>query len=144
MCLAGCEHIVLGYFLLHDAPHAFNIIARMPPVPLCVEIAKTQLAHEAAFDGGNAARDFPRDECLPANGALMVEENAVGCVKAVTFPVIDRHPVCVEFCRSIGASRIERRTLVLSNGAHPPEQLRCGRLIKPATVAEVQNAHGFQ
>lgn len=92
----------------------------MPPVPLCVEIAKTQLAHETALDGRNATRDLPGDECLPANGALMVEENAVGCVKAVTFPVIDRHPVCVEFGRSIGASRIERRTLVLGDRAHPP------------------------
>ena len=45
--LAGRQHIIVGLVLLQDQPHAFDIVARMAPVALGVEIAEVERAPAA-------------------------------------------------------------------------------------------------
>src|SRR3990167_11044506 len=42
MGLAGGEDVVIGLLLLEDLPHSLDIVARMTPVPLGVEVAEIE------------------------------------------------------------------------------------------------------
>ena len=111
--LAGRDHVVVGRLLLQHQPHGFDIVARMAPVALGVEIADIELALPLGLDRGDRARDFARDEGLAADRALMIEQDAVGGVNAVGLAVIHRDPVGIELGRGVGTARRERRRLGL-------------------------------
>ena len=59
-----------------------------------------------------------RDEGRAAAGALMVKENSVGKVHAVSLAVVDDHPVGVLLGHPIRRARVERRRLGLRDLAH--------------------------
>src|SRR5579862_1839713 len=73
MGFAGREHIVVGLALLQNPPHAVDIVARMPPIALRVDVAEIEPLLQAALDGGHGARDLARDEGFAANGRFMIE-----------------------------------------------------------------------
>src|SRR5207248_8939568 len=52
MLLARRQHVIVGLRLLHDEPHALDIIAGMPPIALGGKIAEKQLALQAELDRG--------------------------------------------------------------------------------------------
>ena len=68
--LAGRQHVIVGLVLLQDQPHAFDIVARMAPVALGVEIAEIKLVLQPELDRGDRARDLARDEGFAARRAL--------------------------------------------------------------------------
>lgn len=70
---AGGEDIIIWLVLLHHHPHAADILPRMAPVALGVEIAEVELVLPGELDGGGGAGDFASDEGLAAQRAFMVE-----------------------------------------------------------------------
>ena len=52
--LAGREHVVVGLVLLQHQPHALDVVARMAPVALRVEVAEVEPLLQAELDRGDA------------------------------------------------------------------------------------------
>src|ERR1700674_2905344 len=53
MALASGEHVVVGLVLLHDQPHAFDVVARVAPVALGVEVSEKKPVLQPMLDGGD-------------------------------------------------------------------------------------------
>src|SRR5262249_31231483 len=50
MGFAGCQNVIVGLGLLHDAPHAFDIVACVSPIALGIQISQKQFVLEAKMD----------------------------------------------------------------------------------------------
>ena len=61
------KHVIVGFGLLQHEPHAFDIVARVAPVALGVEIAEIEPLLQAERDGGDRAGDLARDESFAAD-----------------------------------------------------------------------------
>src|SRR5271155_3135069 len=99
---------------------------------------------EPGLDAGQGARDLAGDEGFAAQGRLMIEENAVATVDAVSLTIIHRDPVGVELSYGIRRSRIERRGLSLWNLLHKTIKLRGGGLVETRLLLEAKDADGFK
>ena len=99
MSLACGQNVVIRLGLLKNKPHAFNIIACVPPVASGVEISKIKLFLVAAFDRRDCARDLARHEGFTARWSFMIEKDAVGGMHAVGFSIIYSHPIGVKLGR---------------------------------------------
>ena len=119
MRLAGRKHVVVGLRLLQDQPHAFDVVARVPPVALRVEIADVQVLLPPELDRRHRAGDLARDEGLAARRPFVVEEDAVAGVEAVGLAVVDRDPVGVELRRRVRRAGVERRGLASAASPAP-------------------------
>ena len=51
--LSGGEHVIVGLRLLQDRPHAFDVVARMAPIALGVQIADEQRILPPGLDRGH-------------------------------------------------------------------------------------------
>src|SRR3546814_2973535 len=74
---SGRQYIVVRSVLLQHQPHAFDIFAGMAPIALGIEIADIEHILLTGFDGGNRTGDLARHECLAAQWAFMIEQDAV-------------------------------------------------------------------
>src|SRR5262249_43040654 len=141
---AGRKHIIIGLGLLQDLPHSLNVIARMSPVALGVEIAKEQCLLRPELDGRYRARDLSCDEGLASSGTLVIEQDAIRSVHAVGLLVVDRDPISIHFCRRIWGARIKGRGLALGRFPHETEQLRSRSLIKADASLHPEDSDGFE
>src|SRR5580700_8606709 len=98
MRFACRQHKIVGIVLLHDPPHAFDIVAGMAPIALGIEVAEEQRRLLAELDGRHRAGDLARHEGLAADRAFVIEQDAVRGMHAVGFAIIHGDPVRVEFC----------------------------------------------
>src|SRR5882757_4439680 len=128
--LAGRQHEIAGSVRLQDQMHALDIVARMAPVALRLEIAEVKRLFETDLDAGDAAGDLARHEGLAADRALMIEQDAVGSVDTVGLAVVHRDPVAVELGDAIGRARIERRRFLLRNLLDEAIELGGGGLVE--------------
>ncbi len=144
MRFAGRQNVVVGGIFLQDAPHALDIVTGMAPVTAGIEITEPKPVLKATFNGGDGSCDLAGDEGFAAKRAFMIEQNAVGSMKAVSVAIIHRRPVGVELCRRIGAARREWRLFVLRMGRAVAEEFGCGSLVEAACLAEPQDSHGFK
>ena len=143
MGFAGSEHEVVGDLVLENAPHALDIVAGMAPVAPGVEIADPQALLQAELDRGHGTADLAGDEGLAAEGALVVEQDAVGGEQAVAVAVVAGDPVGVELGRGVGALRQEGRGFRLGRcGA--AVQLGGARLVEPGGAGQAQDADGLE
>jgi hypothetical protein len=90
------------------------------------------------------ARDLARDEGLAAQRALVVEQNAVGRVRAVRLAVVDRDPVRVQLGRGVRAARVERCGLALRRLARPAVQLRGRGLVEAHAPFHAEDAQRLE
>ena len=142
--LAGGQHVIVGLILLQDAPHALDIVARMAPVALGVQVAEIQAVLPAMLDGGDRAGDLAGDEGLAAGRTLVVEQDAVAGMHAVGLAVVHRDPVGVQLGGGIGAARVEGRGLALRRLLHLAVQFRGGGLIEARGLLHAQDPDRLQ
>src|SRR5205807_7818811 len=142
--LSGRDDVVLGLWLLKDHPLSLNEIARVSPIAARLEIAEIQAVLQPDPYARQAARDLARDKRLAADRRLVVEENAVAGVEAVSFSIVDRNPVGVQLGYAVRRARIERRSLALRRFAHLAVQLRARCLIEPGSRFQFQDSYGFE
>ena len=138
----GRDDIVVGLLLLQHQPHRANIVARMAPVALGVDVAEPQFLSQPKFDARDAVRHLSGDEFDAAQGALMIEQDAGRCVQAEALAIIDRDPVAIEFSDGIGRTRMKRRQLALHRLADLAVHLR-GRCLVEARLRRA-DAHRLQ
>src|SRR5580692_72553 len=144
MRFACRQHKIVGLVLLHDPPHAFDIVAGMAPIALGVEIAEKQRRLQAELDGRHGAGDLAGHEGLAADRAFVVEQDAVRGVHAVGFAIVHGDPVGVEFCGGIGRARIKRRRFLLRRLLRLAVELRGRSLIEAGQLVPTQDPDGFQ
>ncbi len=137
---AGREHVIITLCLLKDAPHALNIIARMPPVPLRIEIAEIEHILQAVMDGGYGARDLARHEGFTTQGAFVIEEDAVRGMNAIGLAVIDGDPIGIELCSGVGRTRIEGRGFTLRHVLRLAVEFGGRGLVETRPAFEFQDA----
>src|ERR1035441_267377 len=103
------QDVIVRRILLHNPPHAFHVVSRMAPVALGVQIPDIEPILHAQVNSGHRASYLPCDEGLAADGALVIEQNAVRGMHGVCLPVVYRNPVSIELGNAIGAARIKGR-----------------------------------
>src|SRR5437764_11138602 len=88
--LTGRDHVVLRLALLEHEPHRLDVVLRVAPVALGIEVAEPQLLLEAELDGGRTVGDLARHELEPATWAFVIEQNPGGREEVVALAVVDR------------------------------------------------------
>ncbi len=143
-CYTSCNYIIIRSILLENQVHGLNIVLRMTPVPTRIEIADIQHLLQAEGHAGNGARDLARHEGLPADRALMVEQDAVAREHVVRLAVIDRDPVGIELGHAVGRAWIEWRFLRLRDLLHLAVEFGRRSLVDPGHVRQAQQPHGLE
>ena len=123
-------HVVVGAVLLEHHPHGADVVGRVPPVALRVEVAERQFVAQSRLDAGDAVGDLAGDELQPATRGLMVEQDARRGVEVVALAVVDGDPVAVDLRHPVGTARIEGGALRLGHLLHLAEHLRGAGLVE--------------
>src|SRR5215467_4906750 len=88
MGLPGRDDVVVGLLLLQHDPHGLDIVARMAPVTLRIEIAQIKPLLIALVDGGHGAADLAGDEGLAPCRAFMIEKDSVRGMHGIGLTVV--------------------------------------------------------
>ena len=73
--LAGRDHVVVRRVLLEHQPHRLDVVLRVAPVALGVEVAEPQLVRQAELDRRGVPGDLAGHELQPATRDFVVEED---------------------------------------------------------------------
>mmetsp|Transcript_29708 Transcript_29708/g.95952 ORF Transcript_29708/g.95952 Transcript_29708/m.95952 type:complete len:213 (+) Transcript_29708:401-1039(+) len=142
--LAGGHHVVVGRHLLHHHPHHQDVITRVAPVALGVNIAHVQRLLHALVDARHAARHLARDKSGAAAGRLVVKQDAVARMHAVGLPVVDHDPVRVQLRRRVRRPRVEGRRFALRHLLDEAEQLARRGLVEAGLLSQTRGPDGVQ
>src|SRR5688500_20170050 len=74
VCLASGNYVIVSLVLLQHLPHRLDVLSRVTPIPLGVEISKVEFLLLACFDSSHRARDLAGNESLPTTGAFVIED----------------------------------------------------------------------
>src|SRR5258707_1149733 len=107
MLLSGRDDKILRRVLLQHQPLSTDIVTRMAPVPLRIQIAQIQCLLKSDMNAGQRPGDLPGDKGLATQGRFMIEKDAVAGIKAVSLTIIDRDPVGIYLRRAVGGSRVK-------------------------------------
>ena len=142
--MACGDNVVLRLLLLEHEPLHLDVVAGVAPVAFGAEVAEEELLLKADLDAGEAASDLAGDECLAAEGRLVVEEDAVAGVDAVGFAVVDADPVGIHFCYGVRRTRVERSGLLLGGLLDEAVELAGAGLVELCFLFEAEDADGFE
>src|SRR5262249_37939572 len=112
------------------------------PVTACIEVSQVHGVLLPQFDGRRGARDLSRHEGFAAAGRLVIEQDAVAGKDVVRLPIVDGHPIRIEFRRRVRTPRAKRRPFGLWNLGNVSVHLRAARLIK--SRGDLRLANGFE
>mmetsp|Transcript_17850 Transcript_17850/g.51104 ORF Transcript_17850/g.51104 Transcript_17850/m.51104 type:complete len:423 (-) Transcript_17850:52-1320(-) len=142
--LSGSEDVVIGLILLKHAPHTLDVVAGMAPITLGVDVSEVEALVDALMDAGDGGGDLTGDEGLATAGTLVVEEDAVGKVHAVSLTVVHKDPEGVLLGDSIGRTGVEGGGLGLGNLADLAVQLGGGGLVEFDLLLHAAGADGIE
>src|SRR5208337_124362 len=138
------QDIIVRLGLLQNPPHALDIIARVAPIPLGIEVAQKQPVLKSQMDCRDRTGDFSRDKGFGPGRTFMIEQDSIRSVQSIGFAVIDRDPVSIELCGGVGRAGIKWRLLVLRDRLHLSIKLRSRRLIETGSLLKAQDADCFE
>ena len=144
MLHAGSDDEVLGLILLHDQPHALDIILSVTPVAQRIHVAQFQMILQTLGDTTGCQRDLTGDKVLATALRLMVEQDPVDSKHAVSIAVLLDHPEAVLLGHSIRRVGVERGGLALGNLLDLAVQLRGRSLIHLAGLGQTADADSLQ
>src|SRR5262249_29645078 len=130
MCFSCCDDVIVRLILLEHKPHGLHILFRIAPVALGIEIAEVEFVLESSLYVSCSAGYLSRHKGFPAARRLVVEKYSVAGKYAVTFAIIDCHPVGVDFRGCVRTAWVERSRLTLGYLLGASEHLRTTGLIK--------------
>mmetsp|Transcript_1083 Transcript_1083/g.1870 ORF Transcript_1083/g.1870 Transcript_1083/m.1870 type:complete len:369 (+) Transcript_1083:223-1329(+) len=142
--LSGSEDVVIGLILLKHAPHTLDVVAGMAPITLGVDVSEVEALVDALMDAGDGGGDLTGDEGLATAGTLVVEEDAVGKVHAVSLTVVHKDPEGVLLGDSIGRTGVEGGGLGLGNLADLAVQLGGRGLVEFDLLLHAAGADGIE
>lgn len=80
----------------------------MSPISPGIKVTEVKTLLLAERDICGSPRNLASREGPSSSRALVVEQDAVTCIHAIGFPVVDGDPVAVEFGDTVGRTRVER------------------------------------
>ena len=87
------DNIIIRSVLLEHQPHCLDIIFRMSPVALGIQIAEFDIFLQAELDSCDSSGNFSCDKFQSSAFGFVIEQNARTCKQAVALPVILGDPV---------------------------------------------------
>src|SRR3989344_1819746 len=120
---AGCQHVGTRPICLHHLPHSFDVLGRKTPVATRIQVAQFEHPPFAMGHAGHRIRYLACHKFTSPKGAFMVEQNAADGIHAISFPVVDGHPVGKQLGHRIRAARTKGGGLALRRLTHPTEHL---------------------
>src|SRR3989344_3431727 len=120
---AGCQHVGTRPICLHHLPHSFDVLGRKTPVATRIQVAQFEHPPFAIGHAGHRIRYLACHKFTSPKGAFMVEQNAADGIHAISFPVVDGHPVGKQLGHRIRAARTKGGGLALRRLTHPTEHL---------------------
>ena len=144
MLHAGSNDEVFRLILLHDQPHALDVVLSVTPVTQRIHVAQFQMILQTLGDTTGSQRDLTGDEVFAAALGLMVEQDAVDSEHTVSIAVLLDHPEAVLLCDSIRRVGVERGGLALGNFLDFAVQLGGRSLIHLAGLGQAADTNGFQ
>src|SRR5206468_10221551 len=105
VAFAGSKDEVVSFPCLQNSPHAFDILRRVSPVTLCVEVAEEQFLLQTMLNRGNRPRDLAGNESFPASRAFMVEPDDVARAKTVSLEIVNCGPIRKNFGHTVQSYR---------------------------------------
>src|ERR1035437_1065986 len=127
--------------MLQHPPHGFDVFRRVAPVSGSVDVAHKERVLEPSLNASHTSRDLTSYKSLSPARAFVIEQDAVDGEHPVSFAIVARHPVAVDFRRAIGAPGIQWGLFVLWwRGC--AKHLRTAGLIKAAVQPD--HADGLQ
>src|SRR5712671_172411 len=139
---AGGDYVVFRHVLLQHQPHRTNIIAGKTPVALDVEITHAKFVLQPEFNASHVVTDSTSYKLDAAPRRLVVKQDSRAGKKIVTFACVDRNPMTVELCNSIGAAGIKAGSLGLRGFLRHTKHL-AGRSLIEADRG-IYQAHSFE
>ena len=141
---AGGDDEIFGLRLLQHEPLHFNVVLGVAPIALGVQVAQEQAVLQAQLDARQGAGDLAGDEGFTADGAFVVEQDAVAGVDAVGLAVVDGDPVGVELGHRVGAARVEGSGFLLGDFLHQAVEFAGAGLVEAGFLFQTQDAYGLQ
>ncbi len=99
--------------MLHNTPHAFDIIFGVSPVAFCVQVTQIQFVLQANFDSTCRACDFSCYKRFATSLGFVVKQNSVTRKQFVSATIVDGLVKRVSFGARIRRLWIERRRFFL-------------------------------
>ena len=109
--------------MLQDQTHALDIVARIAPVALGIEIAKFEHVRLAQMNLCDRVGYLAGHKFATAQGRFVIEEDAARPENVKALAIVHRQPVRIELRHAVRATRIERRIFGLRNCLHLTEHL---------------------
>ena len=145
---AGRNDVVVALRSLKHHPHRFDVVFRVTPVALGVEIAEVKFVLLSSKNFSDRACDLSGDEGFAAARGFVVEEDSVRGMQSVGFAVVHGGPVREDFRAAIGAARVEGRCFLLRNLQNLAVHLGARSLVEtgfdPRVENRVQEANGAE
>ena len=116
----------------------------MSPITPGVKVTEVKTLLFAKGDVRRSPRNLTSDEGPSPPRALMVEQDTVTCVHAISFPVVDGDPVCVKLGDTVWRTRVERGGFGLWGLNDLPIQLRGGGLVETDVFLESAGSDGIK
>ena len=92
---AGRDNVVVSLGLLDHQPHCADIVLRVTPVALGVDIAQAEFFLHSELNAGDGVGHLARHELAPAQRAFMIEEDTRRSVEAEALTIVHCDPVAV-------------------------------------------------
>ena len=141
---AGGDDEVLGLLLLQHQPLHLDVVLGVAPVALGVHVAEEQTFLQPELDPRERTGDLAGDEGFAADGALVVEQDAVAGIHAVGFTVVDGDPVGVEFGAGVGAPGVEGGGFLLRGFLDEAVEFAGAGLVEAGFLFQAEDADGFE
>ncbi len=95
----------------------------MAPVPFSVKVSKIKGCLQPKVDTGEGSGNFPGNESFTAYRTFVVKEDAVTCIHAVGFSIVNGNPVSVKLGGGVWGSWVKWGCLFLWDLLYFPEEL---------------------
>src|SRR5947209_20446455 len=89
---SSCDHKVVRFRLLQDAPHRLDIFRRPSPISLDREVAELNSVLLTLSNAAGGADDLFRDKALRSERRFQVEQDPIGGKQAVGIAIVDHLP----------------------------------------------------
>src|SRR3989338_9367160 len=113
MRLVSRNHIVIRPFFLKHQPHRLDIILRITPISLSIQISQIEFILESHFNPSDGHRYLTSHESLTPPGGLVIKKDPVTSEHAISFSIIHGCPVGKKLGYRVGTDRLKRCFFVL-------------------------------
>src|SRR5262249_54365593 len=104
---SGCDHEVVRFRLLQDAPHRLDIFRRPSPISLDREVTELNSVLPARSNATGGTNDLLRDKRLRPARRFVVEQDPIGSKQTIGLAIVDHRPMCGCLSQGVRTARVK-------------------------------------